>query len=195
MTVQELRQQGFKVRVTHRRFFKRGDSKVLLSRKEYYYDDGIQYSDDILPKGGETIIEITTPAGYEYEGVALCSKKDAFNRKEGVRIALERALVFYPEHKKMEMLKEGGKAVAEFLEWLHNHDRFAIHEYDNYHCEFNPQTTSDSTILAEFFKIDQTKLNLEACRIKDEEKALAKLQNELETVDWVPAEVNNAATV
>ena len=74
MTVQNLRKNGYKVRVLHHRVF---DNRVL----------GCFY-----PKGGETVIQITTPDGQELEGRAKCSRKDLYNKKLGVKVAIGRAL-------------------------------------------------------------------------------------------------------
>lgn len=74
MTVQSLRQSGYKVRVLHHR---RNDDRVLGA---------------VHPKGGETVIQITTPDGVDLEGRAKCSKKDLYNKKLGVKVAIGRAL-------------------------------------------------------------------------------------------------------
>jgi hypothetical protein len=69
MTVQELRNAGYKVRVHHCR---------------------INTVDGPKPKGGYTSIVIDGPMGDHYEGVAECSHKDNYNKKLGVKIALGR---------------------------------------------------------------------------------------------------------
>lgn len=46
----------------------------------------------ILPKGGSTRVELKTPQGEEFMGLAYCSNKDPFNRGLGLKIALNRAL-------------------------------------------------------------------------------------------------------
>jgi hypothetical protein len=69
--VEALRKGGFKVRVRHsRRMNPTG----------------------INPRGGKTVVNLTTPNGIELEGVAVCSRKENFNKRLGVRIALGRAL-------------------------------------------------------------------------------------------------------
>lgn len=74
MTVQNLRKDGYKVRVLHHR---RDDNRVLGG---------------VHPKGGMTVVQITTPDGRELEGRAECSKKDLYNKKLGVRMAIGRAM-------------------------------------------------------------------------------------------------------
>lgn len=79
MTVQELRNKGYKVRVLHIRdriYKKRMDSSVNGSES---------------PKGGITHVIIDSPNGEHFEGVARCSKQDNYNKKLGVRIALGRS--------------------------------------------------------------------------------------------------------
>lgn len=73
-TVKSLRQKGYKVRVLHKRKYKN------------------PLSDNFEEKGGETILEIRTPEGIEISASARCHEKDNYNKKEGVRIALKRAL-------------------------------------------------------------------------------------------------------
>jgi hypothetical protein len=65
ITVENLRNLGYKVRVLHYR------------KNE---------------KGGKTVIQVKTPEGIELEGTAVCSRKENYNKKLGVSIALGRAL-------------------------------------------------------------------------------------------------------
>ena len=69
-TVEGLRASGYKVRVMHTR---RPNSEGLNAR------------------GGKTVVEVTTPDGTTLVGVSRCSRKENFNKKLGVRIALGRA--------------------------------------------------------------------------------------------------------
>jgi hypothetical protein len=71
MNVEQLRKSGYKVRVIHSR---RNVAGALSER------------------GGQTIVQVRTPNGEELEGVAVCSTKDNFNRRMGLKIALGRAL-------------------------------------------------------------------------------------------------------
>lgn len=70
MTVESLRASGCKVRVMHTR---RPNSEGVNAR------------------GGKTVVEVTTPDGITLVGVSRCSRKENFNKKLGVRIALGRA--------------------------------------------------------------------------------------------------------
>lgn len=74
MKVHDLRKAGYKVRVLHCR---RRDERTLTQ---------------VDCKGGETVIQITTPDGQDLEGRAKCSDKERYNKRVGVQIALGRAL-------------------------------------------------------------------------------------------------------
>jgi hypothetical protein len=69
-----LRKAGFKVRVLH---FRVADHRILGG---------------VYPLGGKTEVYVTTPNGEDFQGAAICSKKERFNKKMGVSIALGRAL-------------------------------------------------------------------------------------------------------
>ena len=73
MTVHDLRKNGYKVRVLHCRKFC-GNSFGAFK-----------------PKGGSTVVQITTPEGVDLEGVSRCSDKDLYNKKLGVKVAIGRA--------------------------------------------------------------------------------------------------------
>lgn len=80
MTVAELRRSGYKVRVIH----------IRNDNPAHYYmnADPSPYH----PKGGETVVEITTPDKNNLIGVAVCHPRDNYNKKMGVKIAVGRAL-------------------------------------------------------------------------------------------------------
>jgi hypothetical protein len=78
-TIAQLRQTGYKVRVLHSRpvvYQQRIDGSVKV----------------FSPKGGKTVIEVTTPDGITAIGESQCSDKDSWNRRMGNQIALGRAL-------------------------------------------------------------------------------------------------------
>jgi hypothetical protein len=72
VSVAELRRAGWGVRVRHH-------------REEY--DDGSP-----KPKGGSTVVFLSSPNNHKFWGSSVCSNKDAFNRKLGLEIALGRAM-------------------------------------------------------------------------------------------------------
>lgn len=89
MTVQQLRNNGYKVRVLHYRLPNRvetgGWSATGIVR------DAVRLQGcDFKPKGGRTKLIIDSPSGEHYEGESICSKRDNYNKKLGVRIALGR---------------------------------------------------------------------------------------------------------
>ena len=79
-TIKDLRRQGYKVRVMHKR-----------NSIEVQKIMGIAH--EISARGGSTTIELTTPdKQHTVSGTAVCSLEDNFNHKTGNFIALGRAL-------------------------------------------------------------------------------------------------------
>lgn len=88
MTIQELRNKGYKVRVLHNRLYNGYHKWQVGSRPSSNLGYGPIDPD---PKGGSTEIVIDSPTGRHYQGLAICSKKDNYNKKLGVKIALGRS--------------------------------------------------------------------------------------------------------
>lgn len=84
ITVQDLRQDGFKVQVGHWRFINGKRALILQDRK-----NTIRHDWD--PKSGKTTVKITKD-GIDGFGKALCHVEDNYNRKVGVKIALKQAV-------------------------------------------------------------------------------------------------------
>lgn len=82
-TVKSLRQKGWKVRVMH-------------FRKRKYRR--FSHSSRMSEKGGRTVVELTSPESKNGEGTAFCHPDDNYNKKEGVKIALSRALQDFTNH-------------------------------------------------------------------------------------------------
>jgi hypothetical protein len=81
MTVQQLRNNGYKVKVLHNRLY------------NGYYSWQVGHNfESINPdtKGGSTEIIIDSPSGQHFHGIAICSRKENYDKKLGVRIALGR---------------------------------------------------------------------------------------------------------
>ncbi len=79
-TIKDLRRQGYKVRVIH----KRHSIKVQKIM-------GVAH--EISARGGSTTIEVTTPDKlHTVSGMSVCSLEDNFSRKVGNQIALGRAI-------------------------------------------------------------------------------------------------------
>jgi len=85
MTVEQLRKSGYRVFVTHRRYYPNIPSPLTK-------DEAIIYHTQPEPKGGVTTIEIYHHDDLLASGYANCSFKDNFVRRLGVNIALGRAL-------------------------------------------------------------------------------------------------------
>lgn len=89
MTVQELRNIGYKVKVLHHRLYDGAHKWSAHSIKTDWH--GPKKPD---AKGGSTHIIIDSPNGEHFEGVAICSKKENYDKKLGVKIALGRSGVY-----------------------------------------------------------------------------------------------------
>ena len=74
LSVKKLRREGWKVRVLHCRLYNVVNGEFFPTAK-----------------GGNTRIQLTTPSGEDFYGDAVCHPLENYNKKEGVRIALERA--------------------------------------------------------------------------------------------------------
>jgi hypothetical protein len=77
-TIHQLRRAGWKVRVIHG-----------FTYESYIGSEITNLSDRF------TRIELTSPEGKDFVGIAYCSNNDQWNRKLGNRIALGRALKKY----------------------------------------------------------------------------------------------------
>ena len=90
-TIKTLRQASYKTRCIHERLVINEYGKIELVPLFEIKDCGMQ--NRILNYGGNTIIEITTPDGkHDVVGESKCSKKDAYQKKYGVNVALGRAV-------------------------------------------------------------------------------------------------------
>lgn len=94
-TVKSLRQKGYKVRVLHNRV------KEYPSNPMGKFD----MQERLAAKGGSTVVEISY-AGKHSVGTAICHPKDNYDKKEGVKFALSRALSGIEETYSWEDLKK-----------------------------------------------------------------------------------------
>lgn len=85
-TIQGLRQQGFKVKVFHSRQDIFGNYFPRMYFGKYIPMNYLALG------GGKTVITVTDNNGKTAFGKADCSKRDSFNRKTGLELALGRAL-------------------------------------------------------------------------------------------------------
>ena len=89
MTIQELKNNGVRVKVTHLRLH-RGENPKLF--RVYPRESFGTRPNDIAAKGGITSVSLVFPSGIEVIGTARCYIKDPYNRASGREIALTRAL-------------------------------------------------------------------------------------------------------
>jgi len=95
MTLQELKDKGYKVKVRHYRYpFVKLDNYINLPMGAVGLGELMPEKDiegpKRFPRGGLTRVEVTSPENWNYAVEAHCSLKDGFDRKRGVRICLGR---------------------------------------------------------------------------------------------------------
>jgi hypothetical protein len=91
MTIQQLRNNGYKVRVLHNRLYNgyhKWQVGAVESAKHHYGPI------DPDSKGGSTQVVIDSPTGEHFQGLAICSKKENYNKRLGVKIAMGRSGIF-----------------------------------------------------------------------------------------------------
>lgn len=113
-TVEDLRKSGHLVMVLHYRDmypfyyqeYDTGKRESIMTRLEFEGADAdgslfsyachgavkAKYSNAVRPKGGFTIVKVTTPEGETFTGKFNFSKNRQFNKKIGVAAALGRAM-------------------------------------------------------------------------------------------------------
>lgn len=90
MTIQQLRNNGYKVRVLHNRLYNGYHKWQVGSKPKSGHCGPI----DPDAKGGSTEIVIDSPTGEHFQGLAICSKKENYNKRLGVKIAMGRSGIF-----------------------------------------------------------------------------------------------------
>lgn len=92
-TLKALREGGYKVSVRHtRRYITGGGMEYHLGNRERLMmkQDGVTYTPHEF--GGMTRVSVRDTDGTEYEGIAVCSKRDQFVQRNGTAIALGRCV-------------------------------------------------------------------------------------------------------
>lgn len=74
----------------------------------------------------------------------------------------------YPEHEKLKSVAEKSQTCGEFLDWLSNETGLVLCEFDDESQRSFPTFRSTKSLLAEFFGIDQQKLEAEKVAMLDE---------------------------
>lgn len=103
-TIEELRRAGYRVTVNHYRYPKIANPSMShnqVKKLESQMDNAhfLQQSGaGLSPFGGETLIEVVTPSGMiSVAAISRCNIKDNFNKKMGIKIALNRILSQLPQ--------------------------------------------------------------------------------------------------
>lgn len=66
----------------------------------------------------------------------------------------------YPQHEKLNAVKDQSQTIGDFLEWLNEKD-FVVAKFDARNCMLYPEYLSMDRILAEYFEIDLNALESE----------------------------------
>lgn len=95
ITINSLKEKGYKVYVSHKRYFcEQVFNKNMEPVQAYVLRNMSQVDRDIKknahPVGGMTCVSIVSPDGDVKTGCAQCCLKDNYNKKLGVQIALNR---------------------------------------------------------------------------------------------------------
>lgn len=97
MSIDELRNKGYKIRIIHYRTYLSNcltdnNNKRVLSRFEAEKEGIFNSLYGPQSFGGMTKVELRSPDGTEVTGESMCSMKDQFSRRFGRDIAIGRAL-------------------------------------------------------------------------------------------------------
>lgn len=86
-----MRKNNISICVNHSRWVK---GKGIKKTKEFFADN--YYGSDFEPRGGRTEVRIEFPDGEIYQGKSVCSKKENWDRRVGLYLAIEKALNSQP---------------------------------------------------------------------------------------------------
>lgn len=103
LSIEALRKLGYSVRVTHNRPIIHSDTKYYAKHMESRAHErfiranqmpmhvirGSNVQSDIWARGGETVIDVSK-GDKTFTARSVCSVKDAFNRREGIKVCLAR---------------------------------------------------------------------------------------------------------
>lgn len=134
-SIYQLRKENYKVRVCHSRYIQTcsGTAYELKPLRDVP-------GPERFPRGGMTVVEITTPKGNNYSAVAKCNLVDAFDRKKGVKIALGRiekslmakSFINYCN----ERSKNDGITEDMQLEMIHGQKGYRMYRLDEFENKF-----------------------------------------------------------
>jgi hypothetical protein len=87
----------------------------------------------------------------------------------------------YPEHEKLDIIKDKSQVIGEFLEWLENEKEHYICYYEDNdpdeHDGYYPINEDNDDLLAEFFNIDRKKLEEEKDKMLEEMRKLGNTES------------------
>lgn len=94
-SIKELRQNGYKVKVTHMRKVKKFDPDTYtiktVNMRSFAAKQGDKTKEHrLIANGGSTTVSVLTPTGKEYTATAVCGKRDSYCYKRGVNVCLGR---------------------------------------------------------------------------------------------------------
>jgi len=84
----------------------------------------------------------------------------------------------YPEHGKLEKVKDQSQLIGEFLEWMENEERTTLYLYDDEENLVPAMFKGKEILLAKFFDIDLNKLEAEKRAMLDEIRSQRKAEKE-----------------
>lgn len=102
LTPHFLRKLGFRVKITHRRYYKYLKAGQVITTTPYSYTEALDYFDGyyncaeniikegLQTKGGDTQVSIYKNNELIWETFVECSKKDNFNHHIAIEIAMKR---------------------------------------------------------------------------------------------------------
>jgi len=97
-TVHQLRKNGWKVKVGHKRIIYRFHPKTgkkttrIVLVKDWKQDFPEYY---LCAKGGITEVSISSPSGISFTDIAVCNDTDHYDSRIGLDIALGRTLAHF----------------------------------------------------------------------------------------------------
>ena len=118
--IAKMSEGGYTVDIVHLRLWNEfgygSSAKPIELTVGQAYDVGCPIV-NLLPRGGRTIVRIHDAFGT-FEGIAKCSNKDPYNKKEGIRIAFKRAKENLKILREDKRARERGSATERAIELL-----------------------------------------------------------------------------
>lgn len=74
----------------------------------------------------------------------------------------------YPEHEKMQAIKDESQSIGAFLDWLCNENGIELCRFSSHNDNLMPTNEGIEKLLARYFKIDLKKIEREKLQMLDE---------------------------